>query len=85
MIIFCDNLHDDHAPFPHRLVITTTPVLKREGKEIVITYPYKSQTFVICANCGHWIGRKGLPRTPVRCGCAYRCHNLLPNRYQSRG
>jgi hypothetical protein len=69
VIRICPERDDYHAPFAHRLVIPKTLVVMRgENGPYVITKP-DSPVFIICANCGCWIGRY-VPR----CGCRLRCH-----------
>lgn len=63
-VLMCDSADDEHAPFPHRLVLVTES--RKLGQK---TEPVNQSMFVICCNCDHWIGRiKG------NCTCEYNCH-----------
>lgn len=71
MIIFCSDSDDNHAPFPHRIVI---PELIRrihdtETGEMITVREQSQETFVICAHCDHLINRPA-----GKCRCRERCH-----------
>lgn len=73
MAIVFHDIDDDHAPFPHRVIIipekTVTVRDPYQGRKSQVTYP--RQEFVICAMCDHWVSRYHLP-----CDCPYKCHEL---------
>lgn len=58
---------DEHAPFPHRVIILAEKTVKIRFR-YAIHYP--RQEFVICAECDHWIN------TNAPCKCPQRCHDL---------
>lgn len=80
-VMMCDSTNDEHAPFPHRLVIPMTTRRVRNLEGIWVTQAtLSSEIFVICAHCDHLAGR-----TVNRCHCRERCHpNLsLSDRYRN--
>lgn len=59
---------DEHAPFPHRVVIRPA-IEKRIKGQGIIRLP--KVEFVICAECDHWI-----MRVTYSCPCSQKCHEL---------
>ncbi len=64
-ITMCPDRDDNHAPFPHRLVIPLS--VKRVHGETIVRMSL--HVYVICAHCDHWIERPA-----GRCRCRERCH-----------
>lgn len=58
---------DEHAPFPHRVVILEAKIVRVKYHR---TIHYQRQEFVICAECDHWIN------TNLSCDCSQKCHEL---------
>ena len=73
MTIIFHGPDNDHAPFPHRIVIVeeSTAYLTVPGTRVKRKVTRDRQEFVICSFCDHWILRNILT-----CGCPYQCHEL---------
>lgn len=72
-ITLCPRIDDEHAAFPHRLVINSSRSINRiliAKTEDEIWEADNVIVYVICANCDHWIGR-----IVQQCGCVWRCHD----------
>jgi hypothetical protein len=67
--------HGLHAPFPHHLVTSDNhPKVMRDrcGNRLPSEVEQDSRlTFIICASCGHWAGR----RISGDCHCTIGCHS----------
>lgn len=73
MALVFHDADDDHAPFPHRVIIIPERTVSLRDpysrKLSIVTYPRRE--FVICAQCDHWIMRDA-----SACDCDYKCHEL---------
>lgn len=64
---------DEHAPFPHRVLIIKekTVYITVSGTRVKRKVIRPRQKFVICSYCDHWIQRN-IPT----CDCPYQCHRI---------
>lgn len=73
MAIVFHEADDEHAPFPHRVIIMPAKTVNvrdpHTGRKSQVTYP--EQVFIICAHCDHWIRVQ-----IVTCQCREKCHEL---------
>jgi hypothetical protein len=75
--VSCSEGTCNHAPYPHRLVTTSSEVIVRTGRDgKPILEEREGRMFVVCAACGCW-DRSG---AKARCGCG--CHTaVIPSGY----
>lgn len=73
MALVFHDADDDHAPFPHRVLIIpeSSVIVSIPGTKGKREIHKPKQEFIICSNCDHWIGRD-----VTLCQCEYRCHAL---------
>lgn len=82
----CPSIDDEHADFPHRLVVPLTVVMAVPRDASPRTRPIPKtvmgDAFVICSHCDHWI-----ERVIPSCHCREQCHQkaatVRVDRYRS--